>query len=228
MKHNMKQIGIDKKIMLYNMNMNKQPKKSDQEHEDNLFVFQKSLEAQQDTLNSIRKSIENERSKAGILLGFFFLVTIEGLPYFEKLPMFLKGTCFVLIVLILILLIRAFCSKKMKDGVLVDENFKRDWNNQKAKFLTFHHEILRESIESQKTELTANSKRTKYSAILLGAILIILFLNFNLPMFNKIFGDEESSQPITENTMKSEVIELSENDDNPMKPESVEKGAEKE
>ncbi len=197
-------------------------KNSTKETDDNLFVLQKSVEADEMTLNSIRKSIENERNKAGILLGFFFLVIINGVYYFEKLPLFLRGVCLVLIILVFVNLLRTICSKKMKDGVITDGNFKEDWNNRKCEFLHFYHRILKDNIEDQKTELTDNSNRIKCSVLFLGIVLLILFLNFNLPMFNKIFdGDDTpmessvsenapSDETENENPMKSELIELSE------------------
>lgn len=186
--------------------MTKKKQNLPKENEDNVFVYKESVEAVKNTLTSVRRSIENERTKAGILIGFFGLIVVTGLPYFEKLPMFLRGVCFVLIIFILVFLIQAFCSKKMQDGVDVEGNFKEDWTNRKLEFLKFYHDIIKGNIENQKRELTSNSNKIKYSIILLAIVIIILFLNHNLPMFNKIFdGGNNPMKPSTSENSPSTV-----------------------
>src|SRR5690606_14351874 len=200
---------------------------------DNIYVFEKSIHAAEKGLESISRSLENERKKAGILLGFYFLMMIEGLNYFETLPMFLKGVCFVLILFALVLLILSFCSTKVKNEVDVKENFKVDWKDRKEEFLKFYYQIVLENMEDQKRVLTQNSKRIKWSSILLGAIIIILFLHLNLPMFNQFFEDtkdtksssQQSDRRDIRNPMSSGRHEESVARGNPMKPGISEKSA---
>ena len=196
--------------------------------EDDLFVYLKSVEATEKRLDSIGRGIENERNKAGILLGFFFLIIIEGFEYFKELPVFLIGASFVLVVLILILLMQSFSSIKMKDGIKTDNNFDRKWDGKKLVFLRFYNNALLENIEEQKKHLTKNSERIKMAMFFLSIIIILLFINTNTPMTKKIFSNEENTiedPKISSEDIKLDKTKLSDNpneEPNPMEPDKRE------
>jgi hypothetical protein len=193
-----------------------------------IYAYEKSIKMDEDRQNSVRRSIENERNKAGILLGFFFLVLINGMQYIEQLPSFLSGICLLLIIYTFRSLYIGFTSTKMDDGVLTNNNFKEDWEQRsKEKFLEFHHEILDKNIENQKKHLTRLSSEIKKAAITLFIIIIIIFLNSNLRMVKTIFDDDIKDNPMTseihEQGVKPTAIS-SDGSGNPMGPDHREKG----
>jgi len=190
-----------------------------------LYISEKSISIEEENLKSVGKSIENERMKAGILVGFYFLILIELFQLFLLLNLYFKGVITVLITIITYLLIDCFCSRKVNEGVDVKDNFKHSWKSEKQ-FLVDYYEILNQNKREQKKLLTRLSKNIKFSIILLSfVIFIILFLNsFN---YQKFMCEDNK------NPMKSEKQELSEEitntfvgteEQNPMKPETVEKG----
>lgn len=198
----------------------------DIENQDTIYVYEKSVRATEQRIQSIKKSLENERTKAGVLLSFFFIVLVEGLEYFKQLPIFLKGVCFVLIILILYLLIASFCSKKMNEGVITNDNFRHEWKNKRGRFLKYYQEILENNVKNQKLELSKNSKRIRNAGILLGTVLIIILLNTNLPMFKILFDGEKENNPMSSDIQELNVKEqdIMANGGNPMSSDLIEKG----
>lgn len=141
------------------------------------YVFENLVKMDIDTLNSVRKGIGNERGRAGILMGFFFLFTIASFPYFDLVPLFVRGICFVLLTLSCYGLIYSFCSKPISDGVDTREGFSADWSEMsQCEFLKFHHDALRACIDQQKEKLKILSYIIKITVILLAVNLLILFL----------------------------------------------------
>lgn len=150
--------------------------KNEFETEDDIYVAEYSIRMTMDTLNSIRKGIENERSRAGILLGFVFLGFTQIFESLNYLFVEIRLIFFVLLCLVLYFLITSFVSKKMRDGANATKNFEENWEKKRIKFLKSYHDTLRKSVESQKKELKILSSNIKTSAILLGIIIILLFI----------------------------------------------------
>lgn len=145
---------------------------------ENIYVFEKSVDIDVERLKSINKSIENERGKSGIIIGFIVLTFISNLEYLKSI------NCLYLQVLVGVLFIVAcffafwnFISVKIKDFPDTQGNFKRDWNN-KEKFLLFYHEALISSIQEKKEKLTKSKDYNKFSII--AIFFIIIFLSITL------------------------------------------------
>lgn len=51
----------------------------------NVYVYEKLINIQEKNLEIIIKSIDNQRTKAGLLMGFFFIVTISSLEELSDL-----------------------------------------------------------------------------------------------------------------------------------------------
>jgi hypothetical protein len=147
---------------------------------ENFYVFEKSVESNKETLDAIGKSIEGERQKAGIIIGFIVLALIESLDYIEKVDflwMKISITSFFLLATILSLV--SFVSVKMKNGIDTQGNFKRDWNS-KEKFLLFQHEILLQNIENQKKHLRKAKEAVKFSVMSIFILTLLLILSIFL------------------------------------------------
>jgi len=59
--------------------------------DNNLYVFEKSIKIQEKNLEIIGNSISAERAKAGLLLGFFFLASLQSLSEFRMLDPVCQG-----------------------------------------------------------------------------------------------------------------------------------------
>lgn len=197
------------------------------ESENALFVYIESLKIDEGFQDSILKSIENERTKAGILLGFFFLISIEGLPYFRDLVLYEKLAIVILILLTFYYLFRAFCSEKVYSAINTNKNFETDWQEMgKLKFLKYKHEILIKNIERERSLLSKISKRIKNASLLLFIVIFTLFIN-NVFLMDTNKGEEKKDN----NPMSSEAHELGEKSqantvtgsENPMVQEIIEK-----
>lgn len=143
----------------------------------NEYVFEKSVEIDNDNLNSTRKSIENERNKAGIIIGFIILVFIEKFDYINNLNnLYFRILIITTLVSSIIFSCHAFVSKKMKDVIKTDKNFNKKWNNNKD-FLKSYHDVLIEIIDDQKNNLTTISNSNKHSILLFFIFLILLTIS---------------------------------------------------
>ena len=194
--------------------------------EANLYVYEKTVSIEENNINSVSRSIENERTKAGILFGFYFLILIEVYPLYSNINVFFQIIILLLVLIITYLLVDSFCSKKIDEGVVVNKNFDNNWIDKK-KFLKYYFEIINNNKVKQKKLLSHLSKNIKNSAILLSLIVLIIF-SFNI---NKNMTNEDNKNP-----MKPDCQELGEDvrevnntsstpDQNTMTNDVIEKGA---
>jgi hypothetical protein len=148
-----------------------------QKQDENLYVFEKSVEIDKERLYAIGKSLENERNKAGIILGFIILAFITSIDYIEK-NKFLSIKIFIIsfFLLAIIFSLLTFVSVKMKGGIKTGGNFKRSWED-KEKFLLFQHESLMEIVNEQKEYLRKNRENIKFSAISIFGIVLLLIVS---------------------------------------------------
>lgn len=187
------------------------------------YISEKSVKIEENNLKSIGKSIENERTRAGIIVGFYFLILINLFDNFLLLNSYFKGIIAIFVVIITILLINCFCSKKVNEGVDVSGNFEYSWKS-KDDFFIKYYQILNNNKKEQKKLLSKLSFSVKLSIILLSfVIFIILFFNsLNIKFMNK---NQQNSIKPEKYELNESIINTSTNSDekNPMKPETSEK-----
>jgi hypothetical protein len=146
--------------------------------EENIYVYEKSIDIDKETLKAVSKNIELERQKAGIIIGFIVIALISTLEYFDSINNnFLKLTIIFSFLFSILFSFIGFISAKMKSGINTQGNFKRDWNN-REKFLLFLHESLQENIDNQKMHLEVIRSNIKYSVF--GIIILVISLTLTL------------------------------------------------
>jgi len=208
--------------------MDNQKEIADNEKEETeLYIYEKTVAVEESNLKSIGKSIENERTKASVLIGFYFLVLIALYPLYIDISQFLKGIILILIIVITYLLINSFCSEKINEGVVVDKNFDYNWSGKKD-FLKKYYEILNSNKKQQKLLLSRLSKNISHAIVLLSLVVLMIF-SFNLYKYMTnnedrilIQHNRQESQESVEKTNNSSSTSSQENS-NPMKPDTVEK-----
>ncbi len=150
------------------------------EKDSNVYVFERSVDIDYDRLNSVRKSIENERQKAGILMGFIVLALIEGVSHIESMQSLVLRTLTVASFIAAgIFSFLAFRSIRMANSIETDKAFQRDWDK-KEQFLRFQHEIITNLSDYQKTELTKISYNILLSACFVGMAMILFSVSIFL------------------------------------------------
>jgi len=170
------------------------------------YVFERSIELQKEYLKSVGRSIENERTKAGIILGFYFLIIASETELFSELSCSLNPLVFVLLVVVLYFLLVGFCSRSVKDGVDITDTFCRDWEKgSEEKFLKQLSGVLNVNLQDQRKLLTRISDYVKYSVVLLSIIMLALMFNSSTDMFQFLgscvdpgsleSGEHELSEP---------------------------------
>ena len=181
------------------------------------YVAEKTIQIEETNLKSIGKSIENERARAGILVGFFFLILIQLYPLFKELNLYLKGIVTVLIFIVTYLLINCFCSEKINEGVQVDNNFDYAWETKKH-FLKLYYSVINKNKEKQKKLLSRLSKNVRLSIILLSLIILTILTHNSLK-----FMYEEEKNPMEPDKQELNERIRSQDDDNPMESGYTEK-----
>ncbi len=157
-------------------------KNNKKDDENNIYVFEKSIEVQKKNIEIIQKGIENQRTKAGLLLGFFFLITIQCLDEFSRLLPIFQGIIITLLVFAFYFILQSFQSKKVETIISVEDNFKKKWN-EKEIFLKNHHEAMNKIEKSLSGLLTEISSQISLSVLIFGAI--VLFFLFNTLLCQK-------------------------------------------
>jgi len=196
---------------------------SEEEKNIKTYISEKSVKIEENNLKSIGKSIENERTRAGIIVGFYFLILINLFDKFLLLNSYFKGIIAIFVIIITILLINCFCSKKVNEGVDVNDNFEYSWKS-KNDFFIKYYQILNNNKKEQKKLLSKLSFSVKLSIVLLSfVIFIILFFNsLNIKFMNE--NQQNSTKP-EKYELNESIINTSTNssEKNPMKPETSEK-----
>ncbi|MFA4817153.1 MAG: hypothetical protein WC608_00320 [Parcubacteria group bacterium] len=145
-----------------------------EEKNENIYVFEKSVELDKERLATVSKSMENERQKAGIIIGFVVLAFIESFNIIKEIDFL----CIKIIIIsfflsVIIFSLLSFISVKMKSGIDTQGNFKRKWNN-KERFLLFEHELLIEAIVNQKEHLFKIRQNIKFSVVSIFILVLLL------------------------------------------------------
>lgn len=161
-------------------NMNDKEKFMEKNLSDNIYVFERSVEIDYDRLNSVRKSIENERQKAGILMGFIVLALIEGMSHIESMQMGLKSLTITSFVVAGIFSFLAFKSNRMANSIETDKAFQRDWMGKSEQFLRFQHKTITNISDYQKIELTKISYNIILSSCFVGVAMILFSISIFL------------------------------------------------
>ena len=145
---------------------------------DTLYVLEKSVEVQEKSLNTIRKSIEKERLRAGVLAGFLFLGVFPQLEKIYLYSFFLFVLFFVLVVTYIYFSFKVIKSEKMSDLIDVKKNFDQNWENSRKKFLKYYFESLDEIKEEQREKLSTYSKYNLYCVCILFSLILLMFIYF--------------------------------------------------
>ncbi len=160
--------------------INSSLRKKQQESKEYIFAYAAQLDKERS--DSTLKSIENERNKAGILLGFFFLMTPNGVEYFVHLNPCLKIACVLLSLLLITLLTYCFTGIKMPACIDTTNTFLTDWNKKENPKEVLLRDIHNEWLSIAKQQAMVASRLSKFilcSVICLILIGLIIFINYN-------------------------------------------------
>lgn len=188
-----------------------------EEYDVELYVFKESVREQEKKMAGLDRGIENERRKAGVLLGLFFLFIAQLFPHYSTLPSFWQGVVFVLVVATLMFIYQAFRSVKVAASIDVDENFE-DPHSSEKQFLKEKFNVLKINEKEQKKLLTRISDCVRY-AVVLTSVITLIFLFF--------MSDAGSGQKDQKPSMKPDYHEMDDKaiKSDGMKPDIREKGA---
>lgn len=142
-------------------------------------VLQIAFAQDQKSYSAMIKCIEEVRARAGLLLGFFMLIMVDGLGHLHQLPDLWRGVCLVLILLTSGLLFMAFNGRSIPIAINTSPVFDRDWEKNKlskVQLLNSCHKDLRTIVDACKKVLRDATNCVRVAVVCLILIVVILYL----------------------------------------------------
>lgn len=112
------------------------------------YVVEQAVRITESNLRSIGDSIANERSKAGVLLGFVLLIATQGIEYIDTMPSILKWICLFAVGTAAFRLVFAFRSERVGAGISVEYSFAHDWKQYGEDLEIRYNEFFLDSLVS--------------------------------------------------------------------------------
>ncbi len=143
-----------------------------EQSEDDAYAIERSIEIDRDRLDSVRRSIENERQKAGILIGFIVIALIEGASRLERLGYFSRILIVLSFFVSAIFALESFRSSSMKNSIKTEKFFQKHW--ERKEFLRDWHNKMTDIIDSQKEILSRICKDMTYALYCVGISVLLI------------------------------------------------------
>lgn len=137
-----------------------------------MYAIERSIEIDRDRLDSVRRSIENERQKSGVLIGFIVIALIEGAPRLEQLGCFSRISIVLSFLVSAIFSLESFRSFSMKNSIKTEKFFQKHW--EKKEFLQDWHNKMTDIIDSQKEILSRVSRGVSYALYCIGLAVLLI------------------------------------------------------